>query len=402
VGCGQRDPRDFDNIGLVRTALARSGNRSLRVDLQVTGDATFTAIVAVLRPFSNRIAHLHITADNSMEVVNFFDGLNSLRKLKRLVVVTRARHDGNDTQKTLFHPETVQPKALRHLEVEGPYLLYDESSLPYLEYVRLPMYSVSHFMQGLEECCDIRYLHYEISDAGLYDELTSELVADIQDCISRLDPEVIVVSNIYAPDTAAVLEVVHIPDLRDVRLAFSPDSPVIFDAFAIFEDIKTSWILSWTRSGSSRTTLELSATTASADVARKITWAVGRLDIDGVASLWDHLPPLEMLFRIEVDAINWNQPYLMIPDSSHLRELNLRFYNASEIFPAISILKARSSGWPKLELVRFQYLSHESQNSELRMPFPWQASSVLDTPVVPPHFSGMETLAISEPWSGTS
>ena len=396
MGCGQRVPRQFDNIGLVRTVLSRSGNMPLRVDITLAGDATFDPIARVLDHVSYRIAYLHLSADNSATAVEFLDEFEVLNQLQQLVVVTEVEQDEDvqeELPRALFTYPMIPLKALRHLEVEGPYYLPPGLASPALEYARLPIHDMEDFGRGLEVCNNIRYLHYEIGDDELDEEVDSELKRNLRSTLIRIAPEVLVVSDIFESDAAVIMDVVHIPELRNLTLAFRQDSTVYIESFDIFADIETSWSLDWALSGDQRTVSGLSATGATG-LTRKIVWEAEQLDMTDESDPWDRLPSFEMLDRIEVDAINWNESYHTIPDMPQLHDLSLRFVDPSEIYPALSRLGLRLSRWSQLEQVRLRFIGDEYRNSSLRE-FVNEVVRVADDLRIPANFTKVKKLEVS-------
>ena len=376
IGCGQRARCELDNIGLVKMVLDRSGAMPLRVDLTLAGNAMFKCITPVLQPASNRIVYLHLSADDNSRVAAFLKELGSLETLQQLVIVNRAEtidEGGLELPSMLFKHMTDPLPALRHLEVQGSYRLFSELKLPALEYARLPIHDTSDFGRGLKLCDKIRYLHYQVGESVFDDALDSERCIELHNRLIRLAPDVVVISNIYVLDIAAVMRVVHIPELPNLTLAFRRDSVVRLGVFAIFADIKGSWSLAWILQ---RTTSELCATESNG-VVRKVTWEDGELE-DEIDSLWSQLPPLDNLHQIELDDANW---LFSIPDMPQARELSVNFDCATGLSQAFYLFARRLPRWPRLERLRLQFIGGKS--TDLRRGFAEKVIRIVKCSTVP-------------------
>ena len=405
TGCGRRVLRRLDNIGVADTVLSRSGTGPLRVDITIVGSATFTAITRVLQPTSNRINYLHISADNNMRVVAFLDGLGFLEKLQQLVIVTPVKdgHDQRMPPKQMFEQFTGPLPTLRHIEIEGPYRLITRLDLPALEYARLPIHDVRDLGLGLAQCNNIRKLHYELGNTALDILPEPEILMELRNRLVRLAPDLLVISNINAYDTSAIIQVVHIPDLRDLTLAFRQYSTVPLEAFNSFRDIKSNWSLLWKLGNVLHSVVTLSAM-GSNGMARRIVWDDGAVEDDG--DLWAKLPPLELLHRIELDSTSWhstnpavlNEPYFInghfkIPDMPQVRELCLEFYDIIDITAVLSGIGDRLMGWPRLVRVIFQFRNNTSHNKDRRR-FAEEVVRVFGALTIPLQFMKLKVLEI--------
>jgi len=131
MGCGQRFPSEVNNLGEVRTALARSGDMPLRLEVTLAGQATSFFIASLLRPNAERITSLHISTDICLEGTDLlfnFDLYNqrpiAFVNLKRLVMRITAKpevDEDDDLPIRLFDASTAQMPVLHHLELQGPY-----------------------------------------------------------------------------------------------------------------------------------------------------------------------------------------------------------------------------------------------------------------------------------------
>ena len=376
MGCGQRFPRDVNNLGEVRTALARSGTMPLQLEVTLAGQATSFFFASLLRPNADRITSLHISTDICLEGTellfnfDFYDQRPiAFVNLKRLVVRITAKpevDEDDDLPIRLFDASTAQMPVLHHLELQGPYQLSHEANLHALKYVRLPIHELDDFGYGLELCENIRNLQYDISDANLRGTADLQLKEVIRSRLLRLAPDVLVVSDIYESIASTILDLVHIAELPSLTLVFRSRSTLNPEWLNILSDIESCQSVSWSRSEEHCDKVELSAAGPSGKM-RKIVWKQQLTDsFEHEDRLWNKFPLFQALEYLDIDYITWEELHNTMPDTPELRTLNLVLFGRNELRSVLPKVFERITRTKQLDRLCLQLTAQDLDDDDRR------------------------------------